>query len=187
MPDYYSILQLDRNATIDDVRRAYRKLAQKYHPDVSKLPDAQEKFIAITEAYEYLTRKLKLQEQNQSSSYEKQTTNREAQTIIDEWLAKERERIRSRARMHASMRFNQFRKTPYYKATETKQIQIISILAIIVGIFVIFGSILGANKVISENEKLDTISYIGASVMITIVGIILVIVGFTRLISSLKK
>jgi len=49
--DYYKILGLERNATLDDVKKAYRKLAHKYHPDVSKLPDAEERFKEIAEAY----------------------------------------------------------------------------------------------------------------------------------------
>ncbi len=39
--DYYEVLGLPRNATQDDIRRAYRKLARKYHPDLSKLDDAE--------------------------------------------------------------------------------------------------------------------------------------------------
>lgn len=52
--DYYKIMGVDRNATQDDIRRAYRKLARKYHPDVSKEPDAQGKFQEMQEAYEVL-------------------------------------------------------------------------------------------------------------------------------------
>lgn len=52
--DYYKIMGLERDATQDDIKRAYRKLARKYHPDVSKEPDAQERFQEMQEAYEVL-------------------------------------------------------------------------------------------------------------------------------------
>jgi len=52
--DYYETLGLDRNATEEDVHRAYRKLARQYHPDINKAPDASEKFKQINEAYEVL-------------------------------------------------------------------------------------------------------------------------------------
>lgn len=52
--DYYEILGIKRGASQDEVQRAYRKLARKYHPDVSKAKDAEDKFKEINEAYEVL-------------------------------------------------------------------------------------------------------------------------------------
>jgi len=52
--DYYDIMGVARDATQDEVKRAYRKLARKYHPDVSKVKDAEAKFKEVGEAYEVL-------------------------------------------------------------------------------------------------------------------------------------
>lgn len=52
--DYYAILGVDRTADQDTIKRAYRKLARKYHPDVSKETDAEAKFKELNEAYEVL-------------------------------------------------------------------------------------------------------------------------------------
>lgn len=52
--DYYEVLGVDREASAEDIKRAYRKLARKYHPDVSKEADAETHFKEVGEAYETL-------------------------------------------------------------------------------------------------------------------------------------
>jgi curved DNA-binding protein len=52
--DYYETIGVARDASPDDIKRAYRRLARKYHPDVSKEKDAEERFKEVGEAYEVL-------------------------------------------------------------------------------------------------------------------------------------
>ena len=52
--DYYAALGVERGASADEIKKAYRRLAQKYHPDVSKEPGAETKFKEVAEAYQTL-------------------------------------------------------------------------------------------------------------------------------------
>ena len=52
--DYYTIMGVDKGASQDEIKRAYRRLARKYHPDVSKEADAEARFKEVGEAYEAL-------------------------------------------------------------------------------------------------------------------------------------
>ena len=53
--DYYEVLGVEKGAADEQIKRAYRKLAAKYHPDVNHEPDAEAKFKEINEAYEVLS------------------------------------------------------------------------------------------------------------------------------------
>jgi molecular chaperone DnaJ len=53
--DLYEVLGVGKDAQADEIKRAYRKLAKKYHPDVSKEPDAEERFKEVQKAYDVLT------------------------------------------------------------------------------------------------------------------------------------
>lgn len=63
--DYYEILGVDKKASADDIKTAYRKLAMQYHPDRNKAADAEEKFKEISEAYAVLEDQTKRQHYDQ--------------------------------------------------------------------------------------------------------------------------
>ena len=63
--DYYKTLGVDKNASDEEIKRAFRKLAKQYHPDINKEEGAQEKFKEIGEAYSVLS------DPNKRKQYEK--------------------------------------------------------------------------------------------------------------------
>lgn len=66
--DYYKVLGVDRNASDQEISKAYRKLAKKYHPDLNHEPGAEEKYKQVNEAYEVLHDKQKRAQYDQFGS-----------------------------------------------------------------------------------------------------------------------
>jgi len=94
MKDYYQLLELEPNCSIDDIKQAYRRLAKKYHPDINKSHDAHQKFIEISEAYEVLLHQ---------AAYRTQTE----QQVQYDYEAFIRE-VREAAQRQARMRYQKF-------------------------------------------------------------------------------
>lgn len=107
MKDYYAILEINSNATESDIRKAYRRLAKKYHPDVNKAKNAHEKFIEISEAYEFLISR-QLNKETPSKVTDKEQTAEDYHA--SEEYNRFRQEARKRAQQQAKMRYEAFKK-----------------------------------------------------------------------------
>ncbi len=99
--DYHKILGLKKDAGPDDIKRAYRQLAKKYHPDINKSPDAHDQFIKITEAYEILIN------MDLNEFYFHRETTRD-HGFMQAQYDKAREEARERGRHYARMKYEKF-------------------------------------------------------------------------------
>lgn len=113
---YYDILGVNENASIDDIKKAYRQKAKLYHPDLNKSPEAHEQFVLLNEAHEYLINlKTGKVYSNSKRAY---TRPKATYASYKEWEQAERAKARERARQHAQMEYEAFTKTEYYKNFE---------------------------------------------------------------------
>src|SRR5215471_4727623 len=99
MTDLYGILGLTPHATANEIKSAYRRLARKYHPDVSASPDSEARFVRINRAYQVLSDPRRRAAYDSGQYNDAQRTfyaSRQAEVvamqrhfdrIVDEWLA----------------------------------------------------------------------------------------------------
>jgi hypothetical protein len=107
LTDYYEILGLQSTSTIDEIKKAYRKKARLYHPDINPSPEAKDHFICITEAYEFLI-----------SNHGKIKSDEQAyHDAMEEWRKYRQDRSRKRATKYAGTSYGKFKDTKFYKTT----------------------------------------------------------------------
>jgi curved DNA-binding protein CbpA len=113
LPDYYKILGLGQSASQEEIKLSFRKLAKTYHPDVSKVPDAGDRFLEINEAYAILgdpekrkTYHLQLRRERENlhrpfaqPSPQTARTKPSSGREYDEWVRQARDRADQEARM----------------------------------------------------------------------------------------
>ncbi len=115
---YYEILEVDKKASQEEIKSAYRRLVMRYHPDKNKLPEAEEMFKGIAEAYSVLLdpskRKqydtdneprtvLRRKKQEQMWQIIREKREREARTNQMQWKFQEQERIKYKEREKEAM------------------------------------------------------------------------------------
>ena len=105
--DYYKVLGVRQGASDDEIRKAYRRKAMEYHPDRNHSEEAQDKFIGITEAYEYLT----------SHPHGRNITQEEVRKNYEAWVRYRQAEARKRAEEYAKTTYRNFTKSPLYRST----------------------------------------------------------------------
>jgi hypothetical protein len=168
--DYYNVLGLASDSSIEEIKKAYRRKARLYHPDINPAPDAKEMFISITEAYEFL-----IAYQGKLASDE-DSYNR----AMDDWRKYRQNRSQQRASAYARTSYATFKKTKFYKTTRIfdKTTIIFSFaISIMVLIYTVYGYIYRLHHPIPGVEKLSVFAFI----MLLVLGMIFLVVSFIYL------
>jgi hypothetical protein len=106
--DYHAILGITANSEKSEIQKAYRRLAKKYHPDVNKSANAHDKFIEITEAYEFLIEQLK-HPGKEYITISGQAQDKQSSGQYSEYERQGQE-AREKAQRQAQMRYEEFKK-----------------------------------------------------------------------------
>lgn len=132
--DYYRILSIPVDSSVNEIRKAYRLKAKLFHPDINPSPEARDKFIEATEAYEFLI-----------ANHEKLAASDEAyMQAMDNWTRYRQQRARQRANAYARASYIRFKKTKFYRTTRVFDVTTIIfslVLSIIMVIFTVSGYI----------------------------------------------
>jgi curved DNA-binding protein CbpA len=166
LTDYYEILDLPPDSTIDEIKKAYRKMARLYHPDINPAPDAKDRFICITEAYEFLI-----------ANHDRIKFNEQAYLeAMEEWRKYRQDRSRKRATVYARSSYGKFKNTNFYKTTrifDGTTILFSFIISIMVLIYTIYGYIFRLKHPI-PGEKPPVFAF----VMLLLLGMVFFVVSF---------
>ena len=168
-PDYYRALDLHVNASLEEIKKAYRKKARLYHPDLNHSPDAKDKFIQVTEAYEFLI-----------ANFEKLSNDEETfRRTMENWTKYRQARSRQRAHAYAHSSYARFTNTKFYRTTrifDFTGILFSLIFSIIIILYAIVGYIYRLKNPIPELQN-PLLTFI----MLMILGMLFFIISLVYL------
>jgi hypothetical protein len=174
--EYYKVLGLPSNSTMDEIKRAYRNKARLYHPDVNPTPEAEELFIKSTEAYEFLI-----------NNYHRLKSDEESfDEAMEEWRKYRQTRAQRRAAAYARTSYKKFRSTKLYKTTRIFDATTI-IFSLLISIFVLVYTVLGYIYRLKhpipglENPSVATF------ILLLLLGMVLFVVSFIYLKAYLES
>lgn len=175
LKDYYDVLGIPANSGIAEIKKAYRKKAYQYHPDINHTPEAKDKFISATEAYEFLI-----------SYYDRiEEDERAYQQAMDDWRKYRQDRSRTRANAYARTSYNAFRRTRLYKTTrifEGTRIIYGLVISILVITYSIYGYVYRLHHPWND-EKPSVLAF----VMLLGIGFLFLAFTFVYLLSWMKS
>lgn len=168
--DYYQLLGLPYGSSPDEIKKAYRHKARLYHPDINPEPEAKNKFILVTEAYEFLI-----------ANYNK-ISNKEDDYLqaMEDWRKYRQDRSRKRATAYARSSYSNFKNTRFYKTTrifDRTTIYFSFAISIMVLAYTIFGYAYRLKHPIPGLENPSVFTFL----MLLSLGIVFFIVSFIYL------
>jgi curved DNA-binding protein CbpA len=179
LSEYYRLLDLSAESSVNDIKRAYRLKARQFHPDINHSPDAKDHFIAITEAYDFLI-----------SYHEKIKADEEAYNrAMDEWKRHRQYKARRRANSYARTSYSSFRGSKFYKSTRIFDGTAIIygfLISILVIVYTVFGYIYRVRHPLPDDEQPSVFAFLAFLSL----GILFFTISFVYLksfISTAKK
>ena len=170
LADYYEILGLHAGSSVDEIKKAYRKKARLYHPDINTSPDAKDLFIRVTEAYEFLlANHTKIKSDDQAFHQ-----------AMEDWRKYRQDRSHKRATAYAHTSYSTFKNTRFYKTTrilDGTTIIFSFVISIMVLIYTVFGYVFRLRHPIAGLENPSVLVFI----MLLIMGLIFFGVSFIYL------
>jgi len=173
--DYFRILGIPSDSSVEQVKKAYRQKARELHPDINHEPDAKERFIEATEAYEYLLGRF--------DDYEHED---ELEKMNREWERFRRERARQKAKAYARASYAQFRNSKLYKTTRIfdGSIIVFSIaIAILLNIYIVAGYLYRLKHPLPAGENPTILTFI----LIEVGGILILTIALIYLKAFIEK
>jgi hypothetical protein len=172
--DYYKILDLPSDSSVEEIKKAYRKKARLYHPDINHSTDAKDLFICVTEAYEFLL-----------ANHEKIKSNEQAYIqAMEDWRKYRQYKARKRANAYARVPYSSFKNTRLYKTTRIFDGTTIFFsfgISILVLIYTVYGYFFRLRHPIPGLEKPSIFTFI----MLLFLGMIFFAISFIYLIAYL--
>jgi hypothetical protein len=168
--DYFEVLGIASTSSLDEIKKAYRKKAREFHPDINHESGAKDIFISVTEAYEFLM-----------TYRQKLLTDQEAyDKAMDDWRKYRQDRSRYRAHVYARAPYSKFKDTNFYKTTrifDGTTIIFSMVISIMVLVNTIFGYIYRIHHPLPGIKK-PTVTML---IILTIFGMFLFVVSFIYL------
>lgn len=170
--EYYNILGLLPGASVEEIKKAYRSKARLYHPDINPSPEAKDKFINFTEAYDFLIT-------NHNKVKDDEQAYRDA---MEDWRKYRQDVSRRRANKYASASYSTFKKSKLYKTTKifnSTAIVYSLVISVMVITYTIFGYSYRLKHPIPGVDKPSLFSFI----MLLLLGMLFLTISMIYLIA----
>lgn len=186
--NYYTVLGIGPGSSLSEIKKAYRRKAKEYHPDINKSPGASERFIEINEAYEFF---ISHRPEPSETLIRDGDSSSEMSDIFNAWMAKERAKARARAARYARAKYEEFRNSPLYRTSNVLSLWA-DYVTIIFGVLIMIAPIFGVVHRTRQDGEISPQGVFAAFILL-FVGFIIISVSYfdvkrrKRIIRSLKN